>query len=393
MYKKTFNSRGNNNNFNRRPGNNKRFRPAPVNSALFVKRAENSIAPEAPVIKHQFSDFLISDQLKRNIAEKGYVTPTPIQDQVIPAVIEGKDVVGIANTGTGKTGAFLIPLINKIFFSRAERVLIVAPTRELAVQIQDECKSLAFGMNIFSVLTIGGASMYNQTSALRRNPHFIIGTPGRLKDLVQNGKLNLSSFNNIVLDEVDRMMDMGFITDIQFLIGKLPQRRQSLFFSATLPPATRPLMQAFLNNPVTISVKTQDTAAGIEQDVIKVKGRNKIDLLHNMLAEEGFDKVLVFGRTKWGIEKLSKILLQRGLKVAAIHGNKSQGQRQRALDEFKKGNIQVLLATDVASRGLDIENVTHVINYDQPASYEDYIHRIGRTGRAERKGIALTFVD
>ena len=367
--------------------------PRPLNVSLFVHKAREEKPQQTYTATHQFSDFLVSDYIKRNIQERGYTTPTPIQDQVIPLVLEGRDVIGIANTGTGKTGAFLIPLINKVFFNRSEKVLIIAPTRELAVQIQEECKTFAKGMNIFTVLTIGGASMYNQFSALKRNPNFVIGTPGRLKDLVQQGKLHLSSFNNTVLDEVDRMFDMGFINDIKFLISKLPPSRQSLFFSATIPPAVTPLMHTFLTNPTTVSVKTQDTAEGIEQDIVKINGRNKIDVLHNLLAQEGFEKVIVFGRTKHGIERLSRTLAMRGLSVAAIHGNKSQGQRQRALEEFKRGTIHVLLPTDLASRGLDIPDVTHVINFDQPASYDDYIHRIGRTGRADKEGIALTLVD
>lgn len=364
-----------------------------INPALFINKDALGIVPEKAEIKNNFSDFLIADRIKTNVSNKGYSVPTPIQDQVIPMVLEGRDVIGLANTGTGKTGAFLIPLINKVLYNRSEKVLILAPTRELAVQINDELKIFAEGMNIFSVLCIGGTGLSFQISQLRKPHDFVIGTPGRIKDLKNQGKLNLAAYNNIVLDEVDRMMDMGFINDMRFIISHLPGRRQSLFFSATLPKEVIPLAQAFLRNPVTISVKSQETAQNIEQDIIKVNGRNKVDVLHDLLAEEGFDKVLVFGRTKWGMEKLLKILIQRGFKVAAIHGNKNQNQRQRALDQFKREEIQVLLATDVASRGLDIEDVTHVINYDQPASYEDYIHRIGRTGRADKKGKALTFVD
>lgn len=369
-----------------------RHMPKPIDPTLFVRKAAPQTTQEKPVISHTFSDFSITENLKINIQNKGYDMPTPIQDQTIPLILEGKDVIGIANTGTGKTGAFLIPLINKIVQNPTERVLIIAPTRELAVQIDEECRALAHGMHIFTALTIGGASMYHQTAQLRRQPHFVIGTPGRLKDFTQQGKLRLDMFTNVILDEVDRMMDMGFINDIKFLIAKLPAVRQSLFFSATIPHAVIPLMHAFLKNPITVSVKTHDTAQAIEQDVIKIGGRNKVDVLSDLLHQEGFQKVLVFGRTKWGINKLANILTDRGLKVAAIHGNKSQGARQRALDEFKKGYIQVLLATDVASRGLDIDDVTHVINYDQPASYEDYVHRIGRTGRANKSGVALTFV-
>lgn len=362
-----------------------------IDPSLFVNKATDE-KPLQSHVTHQFADFLISQQLKSNIEEKGYTIPTPIQDQVIPLVLQGRDVVGIANTGTGKTGAFLIPLINKVYYNQSQRVLIIAPTRELAVQIEEECRIFSRNMNIFTTLAIGGASAYHQLSALKKRPQFVIGTPGRLKEFTQQGKLQLETFQNTVLDEVDRMMDMGFINDIRFLITKLPHNRQSLFFSATIPAQVVPLMKTFLKNPLTVSVKTQDTVETVAQDIVKVNGANKIDVLCDLLRQEDFKKVLVFGRTKWGVEKLSKILMNRGLSVAAIHGNKNQNQRQKALAQFKRGEIHVLLATDVASRGLDIDDVTHVINYDQPASYEDYIHRIGRTGRANKKGIALTFV-
>ena len=220
-------------------------------------------------------------------------------------------------------------IADSILLERFEASWAVSHDSSLAWQ------SLTLGENIFTVATIGGASIYAQTSALRRSPHFVVGTPGRLKDLLENRKLNLYVFNNIVLDEVDRMMDMGFINDIKFLLAKLPTNRQSLFFSATIPAQVAPLMQTFLKNPLTISVKTQETAEAVEQNVIKLNGRNKIDVLHDLLAQDDLKKVLVFGRTKWGMEKLAKILLQRGFRVAAIHGNKSQGQRQRALEQFK----------------------------------------------------------
>lgn len=372
---------------------NQNRRQSNVNPALFVNKSAENVTPLAVEIKHKFSDFLIAEQIKENITSKGYEIPTPIQDQVIPLVLEGRDVVGLANTGTGKTGAFLIPLVNKVLYNRSQKVLIVAPTRELAVQIRDELKIFARDMNIFSVLCIGGVGMGNQVSGIRRQHDFIIGTPGRIKDLKRQGKLNLANYNNIVLDEVDRMMDMGFIHDMKFIISHLPVQRQSLFFSATLPRELAPIVQAFLRNPVTVSVKSQETAQNIDQDVIRIQGRNKVDVLHDLLREGEFEKVLVFGRTKWGIEKLSKTLQLRGFKALAIHGNKNQNQRQRALEQFKNNEIQVLLATDVASRGLDIDDVTHVINFDAPMSYEDYVHRIGRTGRADKKGKAITFVE
>ncbi len=370
---------------------NQRIRTMDAN--LIIKKTAVHVSPEAYVPTHSFDSFAICDELKQNIKTQGYVAPTPIQDQTIPALLTGRDVIGIANTGTGKTAAFLIPLINKVYFNRTERVLIVAPTRELAVQIQDELKAFTKGMSIFSVLCIGGVSMQPQIMGLKRNPDVVIGTPGRLKDLKNHNRLNFAIFNNIVLDEVDRMLDMGFITDVKFIISHLPKIRQSLFFSATLPMNIQGVIHAFVQNPITVSIKTQRTPRNIDEDVIKTHGRNKFDILMELLRSDGFEKVIVFGRTKWGIEKLSKQLIDQGVRAVALHGNKNQNQRQRALDEFKQDRASVLLATDIASRGLDINDVTHVINYDLPETYEDYVHRIGRTGRAEKKGIALTFVD
>lgn len=363
-----------------------------INPALFVKKATAAQEPEyIPV--HQFSDFPFGMQLHNNIVAKGYKSPTPIQDKVIPEILAKKDVIGIANTGTGKTAAFLLPLIQKITEDYSQKVLVVTPTRELAVQIEEEFRDFSKHMGISLVLVIGGMQMSRQLYSLRQRPAVIIGTPGRLIDLEKQGYIQFNAFNNIVLDEVDRMLDMGFISDISYIIRKLPAVRQSLFFSATVPETARGVMKQFVTNPVTVSVKTQQSSDRVNQDIIKVNGKVKIEMLHELLVQEGFSKVLLFGRTKWGIEKLSKQLHERGFKVAAIHGDKRQSQRNRALEEFKNSRIQVLLATDIASRGIDVPDVTHVINYDPPQSYEDYIHRIGRTGRATKFGTALTFVE
>lgn len=359
---------------------------------MFVKRAEiEEEISYSPT--HKFSELPLLDQLKQNIAARGYLQPTPIQDQAIIPLLEGRDLIGTANTGTGKTAAFLIPLLNKVAKDRREKVLIIAPTRELAMQIEEELLLFARGIGIYSVLCIGGASMGRQMQGLKRNPGFVIGTPGRLKDLDKRRMLRLQEYTNVVLDEVDRMLDMGFIHDVREIISHLPRSRQSLFFSATLPDKMREIMDAFLTNPVSVSVKSGATAKNVDQDIVRVNGRDKVEVLHDLLVEKGFEKVLVFGRTKWGVDKLENVLNKRGFRVASIHGNKSQGQRQRALQQLKQDQVQILLATDVASRGLDIEGVTHVINYDTPESYEDYVHRIGRTGRAGKKGVALTFVD
>ncbi len=378
-------------------GSRGRKQPAKLDPRFYINKAVSQPVDTTPQeeITVTFADFALEDIIKRNIRDHGYITPTPIQAKSIPVILEGKDVIGIANTGTGKTAAFLLPLINKVWLDPRQRVLIVTPTRELALQIVEEFLDFSHGTRLNAVLCIGGANLSMQEKKLReRQPQFVIGTPGRLKDLIERRTLNLGQFHNIVLDEVDRMVDIGFIKDIQYLISLLPPTRHSLFFSATITDNVRSILNQFVHSPVTISVKTRETNSSIDQDIIHVPDSSKkVEILHDLLIQDGFEKVLVFGRTKWGIEKLTKMLLERGFKAASIHGNKSQNQRQRALEQFKHNQLQVLLATDVASRGLDIEDVTHVINYDEPASYEDYVHRIGRTGRANKKGFALTFVE
>lgn len=374
-------------------GNRGRRRPsATIDPQRFIRKAM-PIEKVTYTPQHAFTDFEISEDLKKRILDRGYTSPTAIQDQAIPLVLEGHDVVGIANTGTGKTAAFLIPLIHKVTSLADQKVLIICPTRELAVQIRDELIRLTQRSHIFSALCIGGSSLGPQIHTLKRNPQFVIGTPGRLCDLEKQRALNFEQFNTIVLDEVDRMLDMGFIQPIRHIASRLAEVKQTLFFSATLSTDIEKIMYSFLKEPKFVSVKTQDTAANVDQDIIKIQGRNKIDVLQELLHTPGWEKVIVFARTKRGVEKVARQLYQRSINVAAIHGNKNQNQRQRALEMFKKNKIQVLLATDVASRGLDIDSVTHVVNYDVPESYEDYVHRIGRTGRADKTGTAVTFID
>ena len=362
--------------------------------AVQILEAQASYTGQAAFTpKNRFEDFAIGRKLKENIVYKKYVTPTPIQDQAIPAILEGSDIIGIANTGTGKTAAFLIPLIEKVSKDRSQKVLIITPTRELALQIDDELYGFSYGLGVNKALCIGGMNERKQRYELASNPNFVIGTPGRLRQFIEDGALAIPQFNNIVIDEADRMVDIGFIADIKYFISRLPQIRQSLFFSATIPPKVKVILGSFVRNPITISVKVRESIENIKQDIIKVTdSQGKVDQLHNILSQEGFNKVLIFGRTKWGVQRLSNELVSRGFKAGAIHGNKSQNQRQRVLDDFKSNKISILLATDVASRGLDIDNVSHVINYDMPNTYDDYIHRIGRTGRANKKGVALTFV-
>lgn len=385
---------------NRFGGGRSRFQPQRRKSALggdiniFIKKATETATSEQFTPHNSFADFAIGENLKKNIESRGFVHPTPVQDQAIEPILEGKDLIGLASTGTGKTAAFLIPIIDKIARDPSQKAIIIAPTRELALQIQDEFRNFSQGMRVYSVVLIGGANMYRQIQDIRRGAHVVIATPGRLKDLIQRNILSLENFATFVLDEVDMMVDIGFINEIKYFVSLLPTVRQSLFFSATISPKIREILTAFVKDPVTVSVKKQDTAENVDQDVVRVVDRHKkVDQLHELLNKEGFDKVLIFGRTKFGIEKLNRELIDRGFKVGSIHGNKTQGYRQRILSSFKRSDIQVLLATDVASRGLDIDDVTHVINYDLPETYEDYIHRIGRTGRANKKGVALTFVD
>ena len=365
-----------------------------IDISKFVNKAVITESVEHFVPEHRFEDFQVDERIKRNIIAKGYTTPTPIQDRTIPHILRNQDVVGIANTGTGKTGAFLIPLLHKVLQKAGERVLIMVPTRELAIQIEEEFRGFAKGLGMYSVCCVGGANIYPQITTLRRRPAFVIGTPGRLKDLMERKALDLSGFRTVVLDEADRMLDMGFIQDMRFILSHMQKERHTLFFSATLSHEIEALIGSFLKEPVRVSVKTGDTSKNVDQDVVHVEGgKTKVDVLHDLLIQPGFSKVLIFGRTKHGVEKLSKLLEKRCFKAESIHGNKTHGKRQKALGLFKDNRVQILVATDVAARGLDISGISHVINYDLPSTYEDYVHRIGRTGRGDAKGKALTLVE
>jgi ATP-dependent RNA helicase RhlE len=364
-----------------------------INPEKFVNKATTPQEQVVFVPEHTFADFEFTQALQHNVAEHGYIKPTPIQDGSIKPVLAGRDLIGLANTGTGKTAAFVLPIIQQL--QKLEgTALIIAPTRELAVQIDEEFKAFAKGLGLYSAICVGGANIARQISTLKRRPHVVIGTPGRLKDLFNQKALKLHTVKFLVLDEADRMLDMGFIRDIRFLLDQLPKQRQSLCFSATITPEIDRLIHDMLIDPVTVSVRTTETSEHVEQDVIKAQGKDhKIEILTEMLFQPDFEKVLVFGQTKWGVQKLADSLAKAGHATEAIHGNKSQAQRQKALQAFKDNRVKVLVATDVAARGLDIPNVSHVINFDQPNTYDDYIHRIGRTGRAGKSGKALTFVS
>ncbi|MFA5001081.1 MAG: DEAD/DEAH box helicase [Candidatus Paceibacterota bacterium] len=376
----------------RRPVNKKR-RGEFIDVSRFVKKSDLSQPVEVVVTEHQFADFNLCPILQKNLETRNYLQPTPIQDQTIAPALAGCDLIGLANTGTGKTAAFLLPMIHKCFTTRTQRVLIVAPTRELAIQIDDEFKKFSGRLNLWSAVCVGGAPIFRQINDLRRQPNFVIGTPGRLKDLKERGVINFANFQNIVLDEIDRMLDMGFVDEIKRILAEMPKLRQSLFFSATLPPKIRDLTQQFLIDPVMVKVSTGETAQNVDQDIVRVNKLNKFDQLKGLLVTQELKKVLIFSDTKHGVDRLTENLTRDGFKADSIHGDKRQVQRQRALSRFKENQVQILVATDVAARGLDINNVTHVINYTIPQTYTDYIHRIGRTGRGDQKGFALTFIE
>jgi ATP-dependent RNA helicase RhlE len=383
----------NNRHFNSRPaGRSKGPAKQYIHPSKFVRAA----APQAEidyVPTNTFAGFDINPVIKSNITSKGFVNLSPIQDRTIPLALAGQDVIGIANTGTGKTAAFGIPVLNRLMSNSASKVLILAPTRELAQQIDEELKSLSKGGQIFSVLLIGGVGIGPQIRDLSRNPRIIIGTPGRIKDHMARGTLKLHNVDQVVLDEVDRMLDLGFINDIRRILSELPHQRQSLFFSATLNPKVEELIKQFSIEPVTVSIKTESGSENVNQDIISYLSKEEqIAKLHSTLNEIAVEKVIIFDETKRSVDRLSKELISRGFAVEAIHGGKSQGQRRRALAKFKTNQISILVATDVAARGIDVVDITHVINYSTPQTYQDYIHRIGRAGRAGKIGHALTFV-
>lgn len=378
-------------------GRGRNIQEMAIDLSKLINKAVAGVPEEAFKPVHSFADFPVDDRLKANIISKGYLNPTPIQDAAIPEVLKGHDVVGLANTGTGKTATFLIPLIDKVLKYKAlgqnHRVLVMVPTRELAIQIEQEYWGFAKQLMMNAVVCVGGAGIEPQIRVLRKAPSFVIGTPGRLKDLEERREINFADFGTVVLDEADRMLDMGFRDDMTFIVGKCSKERQTLFFSATLSPEIKKLTSEFLKDPAFISVVSGETSKNIDQDVVRVKTQGeKLDRLHEILKKDGSDKVLIFREMKHAVDTLTKELSQMGFKVGCIHGDKRSRERIRTLDLFKQDKINILIATDVAARGLDIPDVTHVINYDVPQTYDTYVHRIGRTGRAGKKGTALTFV-
>lgn len=348
----------------------------------------------------QFSELGLCEQLLKAVAEQGYTKPTPIQAQAIPVILENRDVLAGAQTGTGKTAGFTLPLLQllqnqpRLQKPRQVKVLILTPTRELAMQVYESVKTYGKHLAFFAEAIFGGVSINPQIQKLQRGTDIIIATPGRLLDLIQQRHLDLSYVEHFVLDEADRMLDMGFIRDIHKIIKLLPKNRQNLLFSATYSNEISALAEDILNNPVLISVaKRNATAETISQLVYGIKRENKRELLSYLIGNGNWRQVLVFVRTKHGADRLCKQLIQDGIRCAALHGDKSQGARVRALEDFKNGNITALIATDIAARGLDIDQLPHVINFDLPQVPEDYVHRIGRTGRAGAEGQAISLVD
>ncbi|HWB25380.1 MAG TPA: DEAD/DEAH box helicase [Chitinophagaceae bacterium] len=348
-----------------------------------------------------FQQLNLSEPILRALKAEGYVTPTPIQQQAIPVVLQKKDLLGCAQTGTGKTAAFALPLLQLLDADRWNskgykhiRALILTPTRELALQIHESFCTYGRNMGLKTDVIFGGVSQHTQTISLRNGTDILVATPGRLLDLMNQGHVHLAHLQFFVLDEADRMLDMGFINDIKKVIRELPEERQTLFFSATMPPEIAKLANSLLHDPVKIEVTpVSSTVEKIEQSVYFVDRQNKSALLVHLLKQQANKRTLIFTRTKHGADKIAKHLGAANIRAGVLHGNKSQEQRQRALNNFKTGRLEVMVATDIAARGIDIDDITHVINYDLPNVPETYVHRIGRTGRAGNAGIAISFCD
>jgi ATP-dependent RNA helicase RhlE len=347
-----------------------------------------------------FAQLGLTEELLKAVADQGYITPTPVQLKAIPLILEGKDVLAGAQTGTGKTASFTLPLLQRLAENHDPhqkphrvRALILVPTRELAAQVYESVKIYGAHLPLHVEAVVGGASIGIQTRQLRRGCDIVVATPGRLIDHIQQRNINLSNIEILVLDEADRMLDMGFMPDIKQLMALIPKKRQSLLFSATVPNAIKSLAAQLLNNPVEVEVAKQNaTAENVSEQVYGIGREYKRELLSYLIGSNNWKQVLVFVRTKHGADRLEKQLIEDGIRTAALHGDKTQGARNKALEQFKTGKVQVLVATDIAARGLDIEDLPHVVNFDLPQVPEDYIHRIGRTGRAGANGVALSLV-
>ena len=375
----------------------KRRAVSTIDPQMLINKPETDIQESVDFIpSHSFKEMPIDVNLKVNLLNKGFINPTQIQEETFKHLIAGTDLIGIANTGTGKTGAFLIPIIHKLLTApRSFQSLVVVPTRELALQVEEEFKVLSNGLGLHCASFIGGTSINKDFAQLRRKNVLIIGTPGRLLDLSNRGALKLHEISTLVLDEFDMMLDMGFKHDIMKMIEAMPGRKQTMLFSATIDKTQQSLIKKLVNNPIEVKVSSGLTTSDqVEQDIIRIQaGDDKFEIMLNMIEKDDFNRVLVFTETKHQANRVSKKLNDSGIASDQIHGNKSQSYRNNALLRFKNGNIKVLVATDVAARGIDVSDVSHVINYQLPLSFDSYIHRIGRTGRAGKPGKAYTFID
>lgn len=343
-------------------------------------------------ITGRFSDLGIREKLLAVLTQKGFLIPTPIQHQVIPGALEGKDIVGIAQTGTGKTLAFGIPMIQRIALYKGQGLVLV-PTRELALQVEESLRNIGTSLGLQCAVVIGGTSQYGQVKALQKNPHIVIATPGRLVDLMNQGHYKLDAVNVITLDEADRMLDVGFLPQIKRILQTASKQRQTMLFSATMPQSISSLASAFMKMPLRIEIAPQGTsAANVEQEIFVVTKNDKTRLLDSLLQQYHSDTTLIFSRTKHGAKRIARDIRNMGHTATEIHGNRSQAQRQAALDGFIKGKFRIMVATDIAARGIDVSHISLVINFDLPDNSEDYVHRIGRTGRAGRFGKAISFV-
>lgn len=345
-----------------------------------------------------FTDLQLIEPILQALKKEGYEKPTPIQEKAIPSILEGRDLLGTAQTGTGKTAAFAIPMLQNLSKKKNDhrhiKALILTPTRELAIQIEESFKSYGANLPLRTKVIFGGVKQGSQEQAIKRGVDILVATPGRLLDFISQGIVKLNQLEIFVLDEADRMLDMGFVHDVKRIIKHLPQKRQTLFFSATFPSEIESLSNSILNNPVKVEVApVSATADTINQKVYFVKKDDKIDLLTHVLAEDISESVLVFARTKHGSDKIVRKLQKSNISAEAIHGNKSQNARQNALSNFKSGKTRILVATDIAARGIDIDELKHVINYELSDVSETYVHRIGRTGRAGAEGSSISFVD
>lgn len=399
--------RNSNNNFKRKNRNSGNFNKRKNRNGRKGRKAselnpDQLINKAIPITEEQtkagklFADLPINGELKQRILKKGFVNMTEIQEKTIEPLVNGRDVMGIANTGTGKTGAFLIPVLHNLLSNEHPfQTLILVPTRELALQVEEEFKSLTKGLKLYCTCLIGGTSINRDIQNLRRMSHIVVGTPGRVADLIKRKALKLRPFSILILDEFDRMLDMGFVDEVTRITNEMHDREQTMLFSATENKKQKAIIDQFLDDPIKVRVSSGQTSAkNIDQDVIRINnGEDKFDILLNLVKKQDFEKVILFAETKRNVSKLASRLRKSGINTDEIHGDKTQAYRKKALSKFKSGRIQILVATDVAARGIDVDDVSHVINYQLPQNMESYVHRIGRTGRAGKAGKAITLVD